>query len=162
MSESPMAKRSRMLGMSYGKATNRLRKMVLFHVLKQVGLNLCFRCGERIESTDELSLEHTVPWQTARHPKTVFFDVDRVAFSHLKCNSGSFNREKTHCLHGHEYTAANTFRRPGDGYRECRQCRREQNRTRWHTNGGSEKRRRRRKRAAERQQCGVAADFETR
>jgi hypothetical protein len=29
---------------------------------------------------------------------------------------------KTHCHHGHEFTAENTYVRP-DGYKECRKCR---------------------------------------
>ena len=33
------------------------------------------------------------------------------------------NAAKTHCIHGHEFTPANTYiRRGGKGYRECREC----------------------------------------
>lgn len=32
------------------------------------------------------------------------------------------NARKTHCIHGHEYTASNTMER--DGRRECRTCKR--------------------------------------
>lgn len=32
---------------------------------------------------------------------------------------------KTRCVHGHEFTPANTYRRPGDNRRQCRACRRE-------------------------------------
>lgn len=122
MAESSSKKKSQALGMPYGKAVHRLRKLVLFRVIKQAGLDVCSRCGQRIESADEVSIEHTVPWQTARHPKAIFFDVDRVAFSHLRCNSGSHNREKTHCSRGHEYTAENTYVHPQNNRRECRQC----------------------------------------
>jgi len=122
MSESSTAKKSRLLGMSWGKASSRLRKMVLFRILKEAGLNVCFRCGERIENVDDLSMEHTVPWQTARHPKTVFFDVDRIAFSHQYCNYGATNREKTHCPQGHEYTPDNTYTRKDGRERWCRTC----------------------------------------
>lgn len=34
----------------------------------------------------------------------------------------NFQREKTHCVHGHEYTPENTVRR--DGHRRCRECHR--------------------------------------
>lgn len=34
-------------------------------------------------------------------------------------------REKTHCPHGHEYTAANTFRYPNHPARRCLTCERE-------------------------------------
>lgn len=36
-------------------------------------------------------------------------------------NSGIRQREKTHCIHGHKFTRANTYRRP-DGRRSCRTC----------------------------------------
>ncbi len=34
---------------------------------------------------------------------------------------------RTHCIKGHEYTSENTYRAP-DGYRECRECRRQKRR----------------------------------
>lgn len=34
---------------------------------------------------------------------------------------------KTHCIHGHEFTPENAYRRP-DGHRNCRACLREQGR----------------------------------
>lgn len=33
-------------------------------------------------------------------------------------------KPKTHCPHGHEFTAENTYTRP-DGYKECRTCRKD-------------------------------------
>lgn len=43
---------------------------------------------------------------------------------------GAHEREKTHCPHGHEYSEENTYRRPADGSRVCKQCRLEQERLR--------------------------------
>lgn len=40
------------------------------------------------------------------------------------------NARKTHCLHGHEFTPENTYRRPDDGNRQCRACANERNRQR--------------------------------
>lgn len=34
------------------------------------------------------------------------------------------NHVKTHCIHGHEYTAENTYVTPSTGHRACRECRR--------------------------------------
>ncbi len=34
----------------------------------------------------EFSIEHKIPWQSAEDPKESFFDLDNIAFSHLKCN----------------------------------------------------------------------------
>lgn len=144
MLESSSKRKSQALGMPYGKAVHRLRKLVLFRVIKQAGLDVCFRCRKRIENADDVSIEHTVSWQTARHPKTIFFDIDRIAFSHLKCNVGAARRESTHCLRGHEYTPENTYWFPGSGARACRQCRREYDRARWHWAGRAEERRIRR------------------
>lgn len=43
--------------------------------------------------------------------------ADRVA----KGRHVAWNQHKTHCPHGHEYMAANTYR-DLSGHRECRQC----------------------------------------
>jgi hypothetical protein len=37
--------------------------------------------------------------------------------------AGNWNRGKTHCTHGHEFTTTNTYMAP-DGRRACRECRR--------------------------------------
>ena len=31
-------------------------------------------------------------------------------------------RERTHCIHGHEFTPENTYRTPVEGWRACRTC----------------------------------------
>ena len=41
-----------------------------------------------------------------------------------KDRNGNWNKEKTHCVHGHEYTPENTMLR-GNGKRVCRICDRE-------------------------------------
>lgn len=73
------------LGMSHGAAANRLRKMVLFRQLVKYGDNVCVRCSEKIENIDELSIEHIKPWEG--RSVELFWDLDNVAFSHLKCNA---------------------------------------------------------------------------
>lgn len=35
---------------------------------------------------------------------------------------------KTECVNGHEYTPENTYRRPADNHRQCRECKRESTR----------------------------------
>lgn len=42
----------------------------------------------------------------------------------------TINSAKTHCPQGHEYTPENTYRKPGSGYRECRECNRRNQRAR--------------------------------
>jgi hypothetical protein len=72
------------LGMPHGTATNRLRKNILFHLLKKHGENTCHACGELIQSVEALSIEHKKPWEGIS--AELFWDLDNIAFSHLHCN----------------------------------------------------------------------------
>ena len=72
------------LGMPHGTATNRLRKMIMFDLLKRLGEDFCYRCENIIENVDDLSVEHKKPWLW--NDKKLFWDLDNIAFSHLKCN----------------------------------------------------------------------------
>lgn len=38
-------------------------------------------------------------------------------------NGNNYGRNKTHCVHGHEYTTENTYRNPNTGNRACQTCR---------------------------------------
>ena len=84
-------RKNQTLGMAHGTATHRLRKMVLFRQLEKHGENVCVRCGEVIESIDELSIEHVKPWEGIS--SELFWDLDNVSFSHSRCN-------RPHRLHG--------------------------------------------------------------
>jgi hypothetical protein len=77
-------KKAAQLGMPFGTAQNRLRKLVLFNLLQRHGENTCFRCGDVIESVEVLSLEHKRPWLDAE--TSLFWDVENIGFSHLRCN----------------------------------------------------------------------------
>ena len=77
-------KKSATLGMPHGTATNRLRKMILFDLLKRYNENVCVRCNTLIESIDDLSIEHLKPWEGIS--ADLFWDLNNVAFSHLCCN----------------------------------------------------------------------------
>ena len=72
------------LGMPHGTAAGRLRKMLLFRQLKKHQENICVRCNKEIETVDELSVEHIKPWEGIS--ADLFWDLDNVAFSHMKCN----------------------------------------------------------------------------
>jgi hypothetical protein len=72
------------LGMPHGTATHRLRKSILFHLLKKLGENYCFKCAELIEIVDELSIEHKKPWEGIS--TELFWNLDNIAFSHIQCN----------------------------------------------------------------------------
>jgi hypothetical protein len=77
-------KKSEQLGMSFGKARNRLVRMLLFHLAQQLGQTICFRCGKEILSYSDLSIEHKQSWQNIS--VSLFWDLDNIAFSHCKCN----------------------------------------------------------------------------
>lgn len=105
-------KKQDQLGMPIGTATNRLKKSVLFSLLKKLDENICFQCNQVIDLEDDLSIEHKIPWLDSQNPVEMFFDLDNIAFSHLSCNIGSARR--TFSKHG-------TVNRYFGGCR-CKEC----------------------------------------
>jgi hypothetical protein len=77
-------RKSAQLGMPFGTATNRLRKMILFKLLVDSKINQCFRCREDIGSAEDLSIEHKEPW--FNRDVELFWDLNNIAFSHSWCN----------------------------------------------------------------------------
>ena len=75
------------LGMHVGTASAILRKSLLFSMAKKLGMCTCFQCGNVIEGIDDFSIEHKVAWLDSNNPKELFFSLDNIAFSHLRCNS---------------------------------------------------------------------------
>jgi len=67
------AKKAKVLGMPLGTASNRLRKIILFDLVQQLELDSCFRCGEKIDGVENLSIEHKVSWQMSDNPVRLFF-----------------------------------------------------------------------------------------
>jgi hypothetical protein len=76
--------RASQLGMPFGTAQNKLRKSIMFKYVKMVGHDICFKCGVAIDDLDELSIEHKLPW--LGRDTNLFWDLDNIAFSHLRCN----------------------------------------------------------------------------
>lgn len=74
------------LGMPQGTAAHKLRKAIMFQMIQKLDLDWCFQCGNKIETIEELSVEHKIPWLDKENAKELFFDLDNIAFSHLKCN----------------------------------------------------------------------------
>lgn len=77
-------KKTATLGMPHGTATGRLRKNILFHLLRKYGESVCFKCSQDIERVEDLSIEHKKPWEGVS--ADLFWDLDNIAFSHLRCN----------------------------------------------------------------------------
>jgi len=90
MSSPALAKQNaKKLGKSFGAAGTELKKRLLFHFAKKLGMDVCYRCGKRIVNIAEFSVEHKKGWRFAKNPRETFFDLDNIAFSHLSCNSGA-------------------------------------------------------------------------
>jgi hypothetical protein len=79
-------KKKLQLGMPYGTANNKLKKTILFDLIKKLNIDFCYRCGLKIENERELSIEHKIAWLDSEDPKKMFFDLDNIGFSHLSCN----------------------------------------------------------------------------
>ena len=70
-------------------ASGRLKKQIMFMLLKKLGINKCWRCSELITDVKDLSIEHKKPWLDSKDPIGLYFDLDNIAFSHIKCNIGA-------------------------------------------------------------------------
>jgi hypothetical protein len=77
-------KKEQQLGMSLGKATRKLDRIILFSLIKKLGLDDCFRCGKKIESVRDLSIDHKKAWLDVDH--ALYWDEKNIAFSHYSCN----------------------------------------------------------------------------
>lgn len=73
------------LGMPIGTASGRLKKKVMLYLLQKLGENKCYRCNKEIETPEELSVEHKKYW--LHIDKKLFWDLDNITFSHMKCNT---------------------------------------------------------------------------
>ncbi len=73
--------------MPIGTASNKLKKNLLFELVKKCELDTCYRCGNKIETVKEFSIEHKISWYDSDDPINLYFDLDNIAYSHLSCNS---------------------------------------------------------------------------
>lgn len=87
VSKATYQKASNQLGMHEATARGRLSRLILFSFAQRLELDTCFRCGEKIERVEDLSIEHKVPWLDV--DPALFWDLNNIAFSHLSCNSGA-------------------------------------------------------------------------
>ena len=72
------------LGMSQGAANNKLRKQVLYRYVRLANHHFCYKCGAEIETVDEFSIEHILPWEG--RDSELFWDLENISFSHSQCN----------------------------------------------------------------------------
>lgn len=81
--------------MDPGTAANRLVKDLLFDFVVKAG-GVCFRCGEPMTRQD-FSIEHKEAWLDSSDPVGRFFDLENIAFSHLRCNASAACRPTKSC-----------------------------------------------------------------
>lgn len=138
------------LGMPQGTASNRLRKMLLFRQLKKHSENVCVRCDKEIETVEELSVEHIKPWEGIS--ADLFWDLDNVGFSHMRCNLADRHTRPTTklrkvgpegtswCFKCKEFKLASAFALCSTVWRglnnECKSCKDIRNALRDRTNYG--------------------------
>lgn len=80
-----MHKKSQQLGMSFSTANYRLQRQILFSLTQELGRDVCFQCAKKILTVEEFSVEHKKPWLDVS--VELFWDLENIAFSHLRCNS---------------------------------------------------------------------------
>lgn len=92
------SKKEDQLGMPSGTASNRLRKLILFDLASKLKLVVCFRCGEKIETAADFSIDHRIDWLDV--DPDLFWDVENVVFSHFSCNISHGRRMERKVPHG--------------------------------------------------------------
>lgn len=118
-------KKNKQLGMSHGTANGRLRKKLLFSLVQQTNQDICFRCHKRIESVEELSIDHKKAWLDSENPKELFFDLDNIAYSHLSCNAKASRGAKGHMRAKHG--TVSRYKRQGCRCDLCKNAKRIEN-----------------------------------
>ena len=78
------SRKANFLGMPHGTAYNKLKKAILFNCVQKLNEDICFVCGQKIETIEEFSIEHKLPWEG--RDIALFWDLNNIAFSHVKCN----------------------------------------------------------------------------
>ena len=76
--------KTKQLGINHSTASARLIKDILFKFLKEKDIN-CYHCNQQM-TREDFSIEHKIPWLHADNALELFFDLDNIGFSHLKCN----------------------------------------------------------------------------
>ena len=81
------------LGVPFGTASNRLHKQLLFKLVSDLNLNICFRCSLPIQTANTLTIDHKIDWLNSPNPQELFWSLDNIAFSHKTCNVPTSGRK---------------------------------------------------------------------
>lgn len=110
MTTNAKKKKREQLGMNDSTASHKLRKLILFSLVCQTAQDICFRCQTKIENVEEFSIEHKTPWLDSSNPVNNFFDLNNIAFSHLRCNIKDRRKTNKKYFTDDELKAANQCR----------------------------------------------------
>lgn len=83
-------KKQEQLGMNPSTASHKLVKDLLFYFIQQNNIK-CHQCGNEM-TREDFSIEHIIPWLDSEDPVGLYFNIDNIGFSHLKCNIGAARR----------------------------------------------------------------------
>lgn len=119
------AKKSEFLGISYGTACGKLRKNILFMLAQKCNMDTCFRCNRKIETVNDISIEHKLPWEG--RSVELFWDLENIAFSHVKCNRPHIVGNKrtdglAWCYKCKESLSVSSFYKGSNGRQYCSLC----------------------------------------
>lgn len=78
-------KKQKQLGMNPSTASGRLVKDLLWNFVETTGQSACCKCGEPM-SRETFSIEHVAPWLDSDDPVGLYFDIENIRYSHLRCN----------------------------------------------------------------------------
>lgn len=79
------SKKQQQLGMNPSTAQGRLIRDILWSLVVKTNQDTCCKCEEKMHR-DSFSIEHVKPWLDSEDPISLFFDLDNIKFSHLRCN----------------------------------------------------------------------------
>lgn len=97
-------KKSLQLGMNPSTAAGRLTKDILWSLVVKTGQSACCKCGEPM-SRETFSIEHVTPWLDSEDPVGLYFDLENVSFSHLRCNIADARKPRAPCGTESAYSA---------------------------------------------------------
>lgn len=113
-------KKTKQLGIPYGTACARLRKMVLFSLVRELKRDKCYRCGLPILNIAEFTIEHKEPWFNGS--ADLFWDLGNIAFSHSTCNLRAVRRATGRGVKGGQQCGTTSGYRYGCRCTGCREA----------------------------------------
>lgn len=78
-------KKQKQLGMNPSTASGRLVKDILWSLITETKRDVCYKCNEPM-CRKTFSVEHKEPWLDSLDPLKLYFDLDNITFTHLRCN----------------------------------------------------------------------------